>query len=333
MRIGLLKEQHQCLFIASILLWGLWCLWSSLSGFPDRSETRETFPRTETIRSHSSRAGKPSNLSPVSNEIDDFRFCLNCEKQQFVSCTSNLLETNVWLPKTHNVPPEVDFESSRSPAKSESWNSPQSALFGSITHMDKIVCIHMYDEYMKSIDSIVCHMLWSIWWWIVWAYLPDHRNIKSSNSCQILTFQNNLRACIWQFSNRFHFFFYEVVVIDAWCRYFVSVVESSYSPTHTIVPHTSLHDQPCHKTMKKYEDFEGMVISLLLLRRNSRFEHGSVIVHNIFAYFTLSLSAAQAYMIKERCWFSQIDFFVEYFPHRIKILFLSSQFYVIHIHR
>ena len=24
------------------------------------------------------------------------------------------------LPKTHNVPPEVDFESSRSPAKSES---------------------------------------------------------------------------------------------------------------------------------------------------------------------------------------------------------------------
>ena len=31
-------------------------------------------------------------------------------------------------------------------------------------------------------------------------------------------------------------------------------------------------------------------------------------------------------MIKERCWFSQIDFFVEYFPHRINIVFLSSQF-------
>ena len=35
-----------------------------------------------------------------------------------------LIGTNVWLPKTHNVPPEVDFESSRSAAKSESWNSP-----------------------------------------------------------------------------------------------------------------------------------------------------------------------------------------------------------------
>ena len=36
---------------------------------PDPPETRETFPRTETIRSHSSRAGNPSNLSPVSREI------------------------------------------------------------------------------------------------------------------------------------------------------------------------------------------------------------------------------------------------------------------------
>ena len=77
--------------------------------------------------------------------------------------------------------------------------------------------------------------------------------------------------------------------------------------------------------MKKYEDFEGMVISLLT-RGNSRFEHGSVIVHSIFVYFTLSLSAAQVYMIQEICWFSQIDFFVKYFPHRIKILFLSIQF-------
>ena len=41
------------------------------------------------------------------------------------------------------------------------------------------------------------------------------------------------------------------------------VAESSCLPTHNIVPRTSLHDQPCHKIMKKYEDFEGMVISLL----------------------------------------------------------------------
>ena len=103
------------------------------------------------------------------------------------------------------------------------------------------------------------------------------------------------------------------------------VVVSSCLLTHNIAPRISLHDPPYHKTMKKYEDFEGMVVSLLS-PRNSRFKHGSVIVHNIFAYLTLSLSAPQEHMIQERCWFSQIDFFIKCFPHRIKILFLSSQF-------
>ena len=106
-------------------------------------------------------------------------------------------------------------------------------------------------------------------------------------------------------------------------------VESSCLPTHNIVPHISWHDLPCHRTTKKYADFPSMVIFQLLLR-NSGFKHGSVIVNNIFAYFTLSLSTSQVYMIKERCWFSQINLFVQYFPHRINILFLSSQFDVIH---
>ena len=42
--------------------------------------------------------------------------------------------------------------------------------------------------------------------------------------------------------------------------------------------------------------------------------------HSIFAYFALSLSASQGHMIQERCWFSQINFFIEYFPHRVKIV-------------
>ena len=70
--------------------------------------------------------------------------------------------------------------------------------------------------------------------------------------------------------------------------------------------------------MKRYEDFGGMVISLIHTAEIPDSKHGSVIVHNIFAYFELSLSAAQVYVIQERCWFSQIDFFVKYFPHRIK---------------
>ena len=52
------------------------------------------------------------------------------------------------------------------------------------------------------------------------------------------------------------------------------------------------------------------------LRGNSCFKHHSVIGHNIFAYFTLSLSAVQVCMIKEMYWFSQINFCIDYFSHR-----------------
>ena len=62
--------------------------------------------------------------------------------------------------------------------------------------------------------------------------------------------------------------------------------------------------------MKKYEDLEGTEV-FCSPSGNSRFEHGSVIVNNIFAYLALSLSASQVYMIQERCWFSQINFFVK----------------------
>ena len=109
-------------FITSIFHWDLWRSWTSLSGCPDRSETREIFPRTETIKSHSSRAGKPSNLSPVSNEmISD-----SVELWETAVCFLHiqLMEQMYDFQKTHNVPPEVDFKSSRCPAKSESWNSP-----------------------------------------------------------------------------------------------------------------------------------------------------------------------------------------------------------------
>ena len=80
------------------------------------------FQRTATIRSHKSSAGIPSNLNSASKEMisDSVQLC----GTEVCFLHIQLIGTNVWLPKTHNVPPDVDFESSRSPAKSESWNSP-----------------------------------------------------------------------------------------------------------------------------------------------------------------------------------------------------------------
>ena len=76
------------------------------------------FPRTETIRSHKSRAGIPSNLNPASKEMISDSVELGETEVCFLHI--QLIGTNVRLPKMHNVPPDVDFESSRSRAKSES---------------------------------------------------------------------------------------------------------------------------------------------------------------------------------------------------------------------
>ena len=57
---------------------------------------------------------------------------------------------------------------------------------------------------------------------------------------------------------------------------------SSCLPTHNIVPHTSLHDPPCHTTMKKYDCFERMVIFSNPPAEIRDSNMVSVIVHNIF---------------------------------------------------
>ena len=52
---------------------------------------------------------------------------------------------------------------------------------------NNVVCIHMYDEYMQSIDAGVCHRLWSILWWIVRAYLLtiEYRVVQLAPSISI----------------------------------------------------------------------------------------------------------------------------------------------------
>ena len=133
--------------------------------------------KTKTIRYNKSRAGIPSFLNPAFKEMisDSVELC------ETAVCFSHiqLLGTNVWLPKTHNVPPEVDFERSISPAKSESGNSPRLHCLTVLKH-GNTVCIHTNDECKRSEDINVCqHKLLSILWSI------DHTiSSRSSNTCQ-----------------------------------------------------------------------------------------------------------------------------------------------------
>ena len=59
-----------------------------------------------------------------------------------------LIGTNVWLPKTNNVPPEVDFDCSRSPAKSESWNSTSLHCFAILPTKQYCLYSHVWWMYV-----------------------------------------------------------------------------------------------------------------------------------------------------------------------------------------
>ena len=69
--------------------------------------------------SQRSRAGIPSTRRPASWEN------ISASAEQCGLFLEHPTYSNVWLPNVHESPPDVDFESSRSPAKSESWNNPK----------------------------------------------------------------------------------------------------------------------------------------------------------------------------------------------------------------
>ena len=55
--------------------------------------------------------------------------------------------------------------------------------------------------------------------------------------------------------------FFEVMVIDAWSRYFIKLLRRFVRQlTTSFVPHISWHDLPYRRTLKRYENFEGMVM-------------------------------------------------------------------------
>ena len=161
----------------------------------------------------------------------------------------------------------------------------------------------MYDECKRSNEIIVCPTLQSILWSIVQVcsltieyqtvhYVPSI-SISGQFESILLTILPRISIILlWSDTRQCK----ELIL----CR----VVESLCSPTHNIVPHISWHDLPCHMTMKRYEDFEGMVISLLLPRKFAirtwfcNCPQYLCLFHTVFEW-------AQENVIKERCWFSK----------------------------
>ena len=108
----------------------------------------------------------------------------------------------------------------------------QTALF---PH-DNTVCTHKYDEYLKSNENRLSQALVHL---VVdrASLFTDHRMSGRPTRAKYAAFRNNLRAYFWQFSYIIQFFFFEMMVINAWRRYCVELL-SRFVRQLTISFHT-----------------------------------------------------------------------------------------------
>ena len=254
---------------ASILLWDLFL---PFTGCPDRSETRETFPRTDTIGSHNSRAGKPFDLSPVSREI----ISDSVELWETAVCFLHIqfIGPTVWLPKTHNVPPEVDFESSRSPAKSESWNSPN-------LHSWAVFSTYAWNQSIQAFGNR---------FWV--HFVIDRASLFTDHRISGLP----IRAKYEHFRT-----FWE------------HTCDSSDFISYSLKWWSSMHG------VKQCEEMLSRFVSQLTISLHTLLCMTS---HVIRPWRNTKILRKWWFLCSERCWFSQINFFIEYFPHKINVVFL-----------
>ena len=144
-------------------LFSWWCVMRQVSlyilfGFLELVGRRMQHFKNQIQRS---RAAIPSIREPASGEI----ISASVELWETEVCFLHiqLMGRNVWVPNMHKILPWgwlwVFKTSCRVRVLKQSWSALLCCMY--YPH-DNIVCIHMCDECLKSIDSGVCHRLWSI---------------------------------------------------------------------------------------------------------------------------------------------------------------------------
>ena len=207
--------------------------------------------------SQRSRAGNPSIRGPASRELTSDSVELYETEVCFLHI--QLTGTTVPLPKIHKTPPEFDFESSRSPAKSASWNRP-SLQCCAVSPLVVCVAISWNQSCQSSVTCLAPFCDWSC------KLVHGPQDVRSSNSCQRQAFQDKLWANFWQFSNCFELFFLELMIIQAMIWNFVKLLHFSYFPIHSIAQRVFEHVPPCHRTTQQFarEGFPTLVTCQLL---------------------------------------------------------------------
>ena len=128
--------------------------------------------------------------------------------------------------------------------------------------------------------------------------------------------------------------FFELIVVKTWCRALIQLLNRFVCQFTTSV--NAFLRMSSH-VIRPSDRFRVRFLTAKQLfscpGKDLRFEHLSVLVKHTFVRFSCALSASEVHKIKERCWFSQINVFHPFLPHRIKVLLLSSECNVIHVYQ
>ena len=193
-----LRDPHW-IIIQYHLGWGVssswcWCVSSKL-------RLQRVSPCRNVMRKRSS-AGIPSMRRPASKEITSDSLELGETEVCFFYIPTYGNECSTSKDTIH---PEVDFESSRSPAKSESWNNPNRQCCAVIPwQYCRLTCVmnacnqtsQAFGTSARPFCDCSCQ------------FMDGPKNVWSTNACLKQAFEDSLRAYFWQFSHRLCFFLF-----------------------------------------------------------------------------------------------------------------------------
>ena len=170
---------------------------------------------------------------------------------------------------------------------------------------------HSCHECKKSNKQSVCGRLESICGSSC-KFVHGAKNVKSTNSRHVQAFEDILWAYFGQFSDRFQFFPFEVMVVRARGWDFVQLL-NLFGGHFDISFHALLRiifqvTRPSHCFCVKL--------------------FPSFVFLNVFVRFTLTLSTSQIHVVKKWCRFSKVNQLRQFLPHGTKMLLSSSHFFM-----
>ena len=205
------------------------------------------------------------------------------------------------------IPPEVDFESSRSEANLSLGTIPvDSAVL--YYPCDKIVCNHSCCDFERSYRPKVCRKFSSILWQLVQVCLR-------TKECEVHPFAPNIDM-----------------------PQFESIFFDSSPTAFPILPFSSV-GRPRHgvETLNNWffacpsiSEDQAAVCPCEFSQlyscsgRDSWFEHLLVFLNNVLVRFAFTLSTSQIHVVKKRCRLSEINQLHQLLPHGTQILLSSS---------